>query len=271
MMKSKFLLLMFALVFAVAPLSLMAQDEGDEDDLDDMDLSVAATEQDSGAEYFTIGAGFVGQFLFTNLDDMNADLAKTFTNGELQAPIFMTGVHGFTAIGVVPNLRIGIFGLSGSTEVSQEVTLANDLKANQGFEYSISITGFSFDYAIVPMRKLAILPGANIAFGTIKMESWQTPNDDVNWDDLVGPDIENTYFNRAEATVLFFEPNVKVEYALAPFVMLRLQGGYSVNVTRGDWEYNRTGKFADSESSFSNAKADGFTFQFGINVGLFNY
>jgi hypothetical protein len=55
-------------------MSLMAQDEGNEDDLDDLDLSVSATETDTESKYFSLGAGFIGQFHFTNLDDMATDL-----------------------------------------------------------------------------------------------------------------------------------------------------------------------------------------------------
>ena len=133
-MKSKFLLMMFMLVFVVSPMSLMAQDEGDEDDLDDLDLSVSATETDTESKYFSLGAGFIGQFHFTNLDGIATDLeAAGFTGtGDFNTPIFMMGAHGFTAIGIVPNLRIGFFGMAGSNEITQNVTI-NDAAATIGY------------------------------------------------------------------------------------------------------------------------------------------
>ncbi|MFP4529641.1 MAG: hypothetical protein ACLFQX_13930, partial [Candidatus Kapaibacterium sp.] len=109
-MKLKLFILSLAAMLAFG--SLYAQDE----DLDKFDFETEPLQQEK-APYFAIAVGYTANFMFPNVDELNSTFAAEFELENFPSMMYMSGVQGFTGVVVVPNLRAGFFGASGSSLV----------------------------------------------------------------------------------------------------------------------------------------------------------
>jgi hypothetical protein len=237
--------------------------------LDSLDLSFEdspVTEVDQ--PYFAVGGGYIFTVFYPNFDDLNNMLTTNgFPFGEkiFETPVFMHGAQVFTAVGIIPNTRVGFFWNGGTKLLEKDIAGAN---LKQSFEYSVDVSGLSLNYAWVPFSHFAVLPGVNTFWGRIILESYQTQKN-VEWG-VFKPGADTTNFlNRAEAGFLYVQPNVSVEYAITVFAAIRLNAGYTFSFMQ-DWEFNRNAKINDG-SLMSNFNADGFSVQLGLFIGLFSY
>ncbi|MCX7736856.1 MAG: hypothetical protein N2319_09100 [Candidatus Kapabacteria bacterium] len=254
-----FLLIIFCFLFVNG--KLFSQD----DRLDELEFE-SATIKEEKPPYFAIGGGYTGTFIFTNFDELNKKLLEPtyrFPENALSAPIFLSGVQGFTAIGIIPNVRLGFLGMGGSKSVEKKDTVIN---LNKHVEYSLSFQGISIDYGIILMKSLALIPGLTFGWGNRTIEVYQAPAE-VSWDGFQAIGDLNKFLNRAEGNFYFVQPNVNFEYALTPFFMIRANAGYALSFS-GDWTFNRTAKLINVPDKID---ANGFTVQFGLFLGLFNY
>ncbi len=212
--------------------------------------------------YFAIGAGYVGTFIFANYSEVNSLLSSNKLDlPEFKNPIYMSGAHGVTGIGIIPNIRVGFFGLGGTANVNRNI--GDTLK---GASYSISLGGFSLNYGIVLFKSFAILPGVNLGWSSATLEVYKTSKS-FDWTKLDNKDEVNAYNKRAEGTFWFAQPHIDMEYALTPFLMVRANVGYSMSFLP-TWKYN---KEATLDNVPSGLNTSGMTLQFGILVGLFNF
>lgn len=250
-LKTAFLIIAFMLV---SNINSFAQD----DKLDSLSFEVTPVKEEK-PPYFALGGGYTGTFLLLKMDDLNAHLkANNFGMSDLKSSMYMSGVQGFTAIGIVPNLRIGFFGMSG-TQTSEN----NVGDTITGVDFSLSYTGFALDYGIILGKSIAILPGISAGWVKATIESYRSKNT-AEWV-AFKPESANMY--RAEKSAYFIQPNINLEYALTPFLMARVNAGYSMSFS-GDWKYNNTGTLSNVPKGIN---ANGLTLQFGVFVGLFNY
>ena len=252
----KLALLLFILLLST-PL-LQSQD----DELDDMDFEEIPVVEERPT-YFAIGAGYVGGLNFLNYDAINTKLANDFQLPEFSGFMYMSGAHGFTCIGIIPNLRLGFYGLTGSVKVDK-----NQDTVLYGSKFSVSYMGFSVDYGIVLFKHFAVLPGVQVGWSDIEQIIYRTRNNanSPNWDEIQ-PANDGEYFSKnISGDFWFVEPQIYFEYALTPFLMARASAGYNFSFNLA-WEYN--------SANFKNVPDDittgGFSAQFGIFVGLFNF
>ncbi|MCS6966159.1 MAG: hypothetical protein NZ473_05275 [Candidatus Kapabacteria bacterium] len=245
--------LLFAFFSAVA--RLPAQQE----DLDIDRLEIPAPPPETPVPYFGLGGGFVGTFLFPKLDALNTK-SQQWDVGTFSQPLFMSGVEGVVTVGLIPNLRISVFGLGGSKELQK--SLSADTQRRAGF--ALSATGLSIAYAIVPARSLTIVPTVSSGWGMLNVEFAQAPTH-TRWE-TVSPNSEGPLLHRLTASYLFVHPQLYAEYAPLPFLMIRLGGGYQFSFL-GQWEHNR---IAVAEGVPAELNASGASAQFAIFVGLFN-
>lgn len=216
---------------------------------------------DEKPPYFAVGGGFLGTFLFTNFDELNKT-AATFGVGEFKSPVFLTGAQGFTAIGVIPNIRLGVLSVGGKA-TSQKDTTVNTTPMKRTMEYSTSLTGFTVDYAIQPFKHFAVIPGVMFGLGTVAVERSQTTSTRSFIDPL--PSTDN-YFQRLDASITVLQPNLNIEYALTQFSMFRVNVGYMMSFV-GDWKADRQTVVTGVPDKINSS---GLTLQFGVFVGLFN-
>ena len=250
------LLLLFLII---SPFFLLAQD----DQLDDMDFEEIPVEKERPT-YFAIGAGYIGSLNYFNLDEINAKLTNDFQLPEYKAPLYMSGAHGFTGIGIIPNIRLGFFGLAGSKKVSQDVD-----SIKYGSVLSANMMGFSIDYGFVLFKHFAILPGIQVGWSGLEYKFYSTLNtaDEPNWNDIK-PEGSTEFFSKdVKGSFWFVQPQIYFEYALTPFLMARASAGYNFSFAP-DWEYNSS---APLKGVPDNMNTGGFSMHFGVFVGLFNF
>jgi hypothetical protein len=259
-MKFAICLLVFGAMFLFRGETLRAQD----DKLDKLSFEDSPL-LDEKPPYFAVAGGFLGTFLFTNFDELNK-AATSFGVGEFKSPVFLTGAQGFTAIGVVPNLRLGVLSVGGKATSQKNIdtaTVTNTMPVTKTMEYSTSLTGFTIDYAIQPFKRFAIIPGVMLGFGTVAVERSQTTKT-RNFDDPL-PKIDN-FFHRLDASTTILQPNLNIEYAITQFSMIRVNAGYMMSFL-GDWKADRQTVVTGVPDKMNSS---GLTLQFGIFVGLFN-
>jgi len=238
--------------------SMFAQD----DKLDSLNFEMTPVKEEK-PPYFAFGGGYTGTFLMLNMDDLNAHIKNNkFGVPDMKATLYMSGAQGFTAIAVIPNVRIGFFGMGGTT-----VSEIKTDPATTGVSYAVSYTGFSIDYGFVPLRALAVLPGISGGWVTTTIESYQSKNtSDFTKDFKSGSDAAN-YLYRATGSFYFVQPNLNIEYAITKFLMARANVGYSFSFSP-DWKFNGTGTLNNVPKGIN---ANGLTLQFGVFIGIFNY
>lgn len=234
--------------------------------LDELDFE-EATLKEEAIPYFAVGVGPVFSFTFSNLDDVNAR-AKELSVGEIKGPILQVGAEIFTAIGFIPNMRLGFSLMSGTVSGSANVNVGQT-RVNRTVSYGVESRAFHIDYAFVPVKSLSILPGIGLGWGSHRIETYQSA-ESTSWKNFVDTSsfapLPNAY-TIVEQSAIYILPRLNVEYAVTPFLNLRAQAAYSLQVANGDWTLNRSAIVNDVPSGIS---MSGFSAQFGIFVGLFN-
>jgi len=250
---------------------LPAQD----DKLDSLDFSIEGSPmKEQKPPYFAVAGGYLGTFLYVNFSDLNKHLLdNNFGLGELKAPLFLSGAEGFAAIVLIPNVRVGFFGMAGSKLLENNIMVAGQ-SVKRSLDYSVALNGLAIDYAFTPFKSFAIIPGVNLGWGSLSIDNYQT-QDNFNWNNFNtnGSDTVN-YYKSAKTVFSYVQPNLNIEYALTPFTVIRASVGYaySFSLFSKDWEwyYDKNAKIP-SGSSLDKVKASGMTLQIGLFVGLFNY
>ncbi|HLP29623.1 MAG TPA: hypothetical protein VK147_13375 [Candidatus Didemnitutus sp.] len=254
---------LIAILMALATLSpLWAQDEK----LDDLSFEEAPL-KDEAIPYFAVGVGPAFNFVFNSMTDVNAR-AKELGIGELQTPVFQLGAEIFTAIGVIPNVRLGFSWVSGSTSSSADVKV-NNVAVKRTLLYGISSRTFHLDWAWVPVKSLAILPGLGVGWGDQRIETYQTSSG-MDWKDLIDSSTiapQPNAYTTLQQNTLYLLPRLNIEYAVTPFLNLRASAAYTWQFTGSDWTGNRQATVTNVPENIS---VSGLNLQFGVFVGLFN-
>lgn len=258
--------LLFCCVMIGLTIGINAQD----DRIDDFSFEQQPLQEES-TPYFAIGGGVNVNFSLMNYDDLNNHLNSFFKYPDGSAPQFdgpmlNIGGEGFTGLVYIQNFRVTIFSQAGS-QVKKKDLLLNDINYTNSFKLETSMWGLSLDYAIVPTKKLAILPGLAIGKSNMILNASQTPSsyDWANFKPQTG-DV-NVWRNELEANYWTLKPQVNIEYAIANFIMFRLGVGYSV-LFGYDWKYNG---YTSTNNVPTGINTNGLTIQSGLFLGLFNY
>jgi hypothetical protein len=263
------LLLLVSLLVSSAAL---AQPNDDEFNFDEIPL-------DEGAlPYIGVGGGYVGFVSLMNFDALNA-LGSRLGMGSFDGQFWMHGGGGWTVVGLIPNLRIGVYGAAGSKVQTANPTIAGE-SYKRTLRYSVGVTTGHVDYVIpILTRGFAIVPGVMVGAGSDGLKLVQTRSDGEEIDNVFGgyagfasdtviinPRAANTRQTNLERSYLFLYPGLNIEYALTQFVMLRLGGGYHMSRVRGDWN-DTEGTVVTGISE--DLKPDGVMLHFGVFLGLF--
>ena len=221
---------------------LKAQDER----LDDFTFESEEME-DPKQPYFALSIGVTGNLLFTNYDELNNKFIAPKNMELFEGPMFTLGFNVFTALSpFVNNVRLGI-------------SYTRNL--------SMQMTGIHFDYAFVPFKSFAILPGIGINLGNMKFEEFNKISSPVSWND-----IKSTENNQINYSFMAVEPQVNLEYALTGFLMLRAGVSYIASfdnpLSTYAWTINGNNELKDVPS---NINPKGLNVKLGIFLGLFNY
>ena len=243
--------------------------------------------------YFALSFGGTASFLFMNYDDINSKhLPKVLSTAETQTwkdifgeefsgPMLTFGFNFFTALSpLVNNARLGVSYQSGSMQLEKTSTFAGrapdnstvDIPLNYFRNLSVRTTGVHLDYAIVPMKSLAILPGVGVKFGKMTLEQYATLIP-VKWNEPQYAFVDDYPINeKLNYSFLSFEPQVSIEYALTGFLMIRAAGSYMLTIDRplvkNAWTINGNNSYSGVPEG---VKPQGFSLTLGLYLGLFNY
>lgn len=220
--------------------------------------------------YIGVGGGYTGMFTWINLNELNK-LAESLGMSDFTGGLWMNGGGGFTAIGVVPNLRLGVYGFNGSRQKSQEFPI-NNQSYTRTIRFSNGLTVAHIDYAIPLFRGFTVLPGTLIGAGSNTLEISQSLTSGTTFGTIADPahfggtstgDL-NAYA-RISRSYLAVTPTVNFEYAFTQFFMLRGGVSYALTAAPSDW----TDSGDITITNVPSFKSDGLTAQIGIFVGLF--
>jgi len=275
-MKNKLLFVLIA--FFVVNINLLyAQD----DNLDSLDFEYQDYDEyeDAANTYFTFGGGFVLNMINLNFDDLNNHLIDNNFIGsdeKLSGTFYQLGAQGLISIGVIPNLRIGFLSVGGNKtpwDKGKLDTLTNP-ETTKYLDYNSSFTGLTIDYAILPIKnfRFVVLPGLAIGRGSIKIETYRTEGK-IDWSDYKFENRNNDYYSSLESGFWYFTPNINFEYSPTDFSLFRFSVGYSLSIM-GDISFNNDWKMDNHTEIINMPKginSNGFNFQFGIFLGLFNF
>jgi hypothetical protein len=265
-MKKNIKLLPILLLAFVISIPAKAQDE--DVDVDTIQFQVLKP-REAKKVYFTLGGGFSGTFLTPKYDDLNARL-KSIGLDELSGPVFMPGFEIFVAMEPVfkflHNTKFGFFNQAGNKEISKDISIEG-VAYTKALEYSISQQGFTIDYNFELFRGMALSTGLSLGWGNLTLENYQSQKN-ADWKDFGSIKDTNTYFVKAESSYYLAQPNISIEWAVQPYVMLRLNAGYNFTFGQSDWKQNHTATIANVPS---NLKTDGLKIQFGVFIGLFQF
>jgi hypothetical protein len=249
-------LIVTAILTAVCSSRAVAQDS----QLKDFTFEDVPTEE-AKPPYFAAAGGFLVMPMFQDLAAVNQTVGAILPGASFNAPLWLFGGQGFVAIGIVPNLRLGVFSAAGSLTNTAEVG-----SVSKRAEYGISMTGFSVDYAFMPAKGLALLPGVNLGFGTVSFEASQSSGM-RSFGQTFPPAAQSGNFRSSiSANHFFVQPTFNIEYAFSLLTMVRLNAGYSLSFV-SDWRVDRLAPISNVPASFN---ASGLTAQIGIFVGIFS-
>lgn len=248
--------------FTLAATLVTAQDDRlDEITFDEVELS------EEKVAYFAVGVGFTANAMFPDLADVNVH-ATSFGLDELSGPMFVSGADIFTAIAIIPNVRAGFYWLGGSLETTGNVQVANQ-PISRTMSYAFEMRGVYVDYAFVPTRGLAILPGVRAGWGTQSIEMYQGAAS-RSWSDFAGPNDllpSSDDYQLLQRDVLHVAPQLNIEYALTPFLNLRAAVAYQMPVSTADWISTKTSTVSGVPDGIS---MNALSASIGVFVGLFN-
>lgn len=236
--------------------SVVAQD----DRLNELNFDEEPLPEETVA-YSAIGIGPSINLFMPKVDDINA-LAQRQGLDNMGSPLILAGAEFFTAIGIVPNARVGFSWLTGSVSSTKVIPGPGGAGTTRSLEYAISTRSLHIEYAIVPASKLAILPGLGFVWGYTTITS-SASSGTYDWSSAQN----NTSRQVLEQSSLCLMPRLSFEYAVTPYLDIRLQAAYAAQISASDWTANSDSPAVNVPSSIG---INGLNAQLGIFVGLFN-
>ncbi len=252
MSASKLTIVMMFITFC----SVVAQD----DRLNELNFDEEPLPEETVA-YSAIGIGPSINLFMPKVDDINA-LAQRQGLDNMGSPLILAGAEFFTAIGIVPNARVGFSWLKGSVSSTKVIPGPGGAGTTRSLEYAISTRSLHIEYAIVPASKLAILPGLGFVWGYTTITS-SASSGTYDWSSAQN----NTSRQVLEQSSLCLMPRLSFEYAVTPYLDIRLQAAYAAQISASDWTANSDSPAVNVPSSIG---INGLNAQLGIFVGLFN-
>jgi hypothetical protein len=260
------------LLFLIGLSSVATAQPNDEFDFDEIPLD------EGGIAYIGVGAGYVGMLSFMNFDALNTLNHRLgfASSDDFKGPLLMHGGGGWTVIGLIPNLRLGVYGAGGSTTKSRSVAI-NGTDFNRTVRFDVGFTAAHIDYAIPLFRGFAVVPGVMVGSGSNTYKVVQTQSAGANIENFLGgysgfsdSTIGSSADNRSSTmtrSFLFVYPAVNLEYAITQFVMVRAGGGYQFTNLFNDpvWFDTEGTEIAN----VPDIKSNGPMVQVGIFLGLF--
>lgn len=246
------------LVLIACSAPLMAQQSTDDSDSDQRE-----------PRHVKVGGagGLITSLGFFKNDEINKTLKSVGMPALSSDPMVLVGGEGYGYIMFLPNLRLGGFGTGGKQTVTQFDPITN---VKKDVEYHVTYGGFLIDYVIPAAHHFDIAGGFTIGAGSINIEMTRDNGSFKTWTDLWGEYGANNPTTNVTRTLsgafVAFNPHVNLEYALLPWMQLRVGVAYPM-LFNPSWQLNDR---QDIQNVPSALKTDGVTVSGGIMLGFFN-
>lgn len=212
--------------------------------------------------------GFTQNILFLNINPINDILrqsnAATFGDNRM----LMLGGQGYGYIMVMPNLRIGGAGASG-TMASKSVSTNSNI--SREVELSVGYGGVTIEYAISLLPRLDISPGILLGGGgmnfKIRRDQGNAKIWDNIWEDYKERNNINEYTTNLSGSFFSYQPSLNLEYAILRWLGVRIGVSYS-GMEMLEWKHDEKD---DLIGVPDNINGRGVMLNGGIFLGTFMY
>lgn len=218
------------------------------------------------AKRFGAAGGFTPMWIMPKLDVLNESVQDFGLDKLSTSGFFGTGGAGFAYIMFIENLRVGGMGFGGSTSESSSIG-----NVNKEVKYSIGIGGFTAEYTLPFIKKIAVSPGIVIGGGSIEIDAyrnsgnfewgeiWTELNNEEETVDDISREMSNSFFT--------LTPTLNIDIPITRFIAFRIGGGYIF--TLGDsWEIENGRDLMNVPSEIS---GNTFYIQTGLFFGFFAF
>jgi hypothetical protein len=209
--------------------------------------------------------GFTPGLLFVDVKEINNFLQSGKGAPLKDNGIFLTGGAGAAYIMVVPNLRVGGLGMSGSIKSSS--LDATGLRRDA--ELSVGFGGVTFEYVVPVVEHFDVAFGTMLGTGGIDLTLRQHSGGANTWNGeqgyLGGTGTTPNVTRKLGGTFFVFVPSVNFEYSILSWVGIRLGASY-VGMAAPSWKVDDEYELLGVPSKVSGR---GFMINAGLFVGTF--
>lgn len=179
--------------------------------------------------------GFTPGWLFVDVKEINNFLVAGKAAPLKEDGVFMSGGAGAAYIMVVPNLRVGGVGMSGS--ISSTSLDATGLRRDA--ELHVGYGGVTFEYVVALAERFDVAVGTMIGGGGLDLTLRQNSSGQSTWNSeqgyLGGTGNVSNVTRRLNGTFFIVVPSISFEYSILSWVGFRLGASY-VGMLAPSWE-----------------------------------
>jgi hypothetical protein len=213
-------------------------------------------------------AGFTPGWLFVDVKPINDFLAVGKGAALKENGVFMTGGAGAAYIMLLPNVRVGGMGLTGTLK-STALPDGNNIRRDA--ELRVGFGGLTIEYVFPVLERLDIAVGGMLGGGGMDLTLRQSNGGSNTWDG------EQTLFGQWTAgapanmtrtlsgSFFIWSPTVNIEYALLGWLGVRIGASY-VGMSFPSWTVDSNYDLLGVPNDVSGR---GFMIQAGIFVGTY--
>lgn len=215
--------------------------------------------------------GYTPGLLFLDVKPLNAMLAGAGATPLNDNGVFLSGGGGAAYIMVVPNVRIGGLGMSGSLSS----TALNSADIRRDAELSVGFGGVTVEYVVPIVERLDLAVGGMVGWGGIDVTLRQDAGGAKTWLGEWGNFRTGDYQNGSaqvssvtrslEGSFFVYVPSVSIEYALMGWLGVRLGASY-VGMAAPSWELDGTHELLGVPGDIT---GKGFMVNAGVFLGTF--
>ena len=213
-------------------------------------------------------AGFTQNFLFLDISPINQILAANNFAPLNGSAMFMKGGQGYGYIMLVPNLRVGGMGGSG-TRLSTSYSLSDHTRRD--LELSAGFGGVTVDYVFPVLPRFDIATGVFLGMGgmsfTLRRDDGAQKLWGTEWSQLGTTGAVYNVTTKLLGTFFVVQPNVNFEFAILRWLGIRVGAGY-MGMFGNNWKVDDN---YDLLGVPDNINAKGWMINGGIFLGTFIY
>ncbi len=213
--------------------------------------------------------GLTPSWLFVDMKPINEYVVKSNGAALSESGIFMVGGAGSAYIMLVPNLRIGGLGMSGSASSSN---VQNGLRRDT--EVRVGFGGVTIEYVVPLAEHLDLAFGSMLGGGGMDITLREDIGGNKTWDQewasfgsgnpQAGSQVSSVA-RKLGGSFFVLVPSANVEYAVLPWLAFRLGASY-VAMVAPSWQLDDKYDLLGVPSKIS---GKGFMINFGVLAGTF--